>query len=397
VRKINPHDFRVARRSTARDINRLIALNLIREHQPISRAELARRMQTTRGVIGLLVNQLIADGLIYEGAAPDTRRGRKPVGLHVRTQDRLVAAVDVRLSRIYMMLCDFAGRQIAFETLDPILSPTELVRELIERVRAMLAANPGAGQCEGLGVVIPGMVDRQGRVLNAPLLGWRDVDIREPLAQGTGLPVHVESAARACALAQMWLGREEEPGADDFVYVSISDGVGTGLVIGGELVRGDGQIAGEFGHMPLNLDGPRCACGANGCWMAYISNLATISRYRNSRALDAGGALTVADIIDRARGGDVRALAAIETTARYLGLGLAAIIHGIDPARVYIGGEITGAWDIVEPAMRAALAERALTARAAAAAILPSRLEHPRLRGAAALLAAPIFAAPRVG
>jgi predicted NBD/HSP70 family sugar kinase len=128
--------------------------------------------------------------------------------------------------------------------------------------------------------------------------------------------------------------------------------------------------------------------------MAYISNLATISRYNNGAANGSG--LTVSDIIKRARDGDVKAMAAIQATARYLGLGLVTIIHGIDPACVYIGGEITTAWDLVEPIMRAALAERSLTGEKIHTAIQPSRIEYPRLRGAAALVAAPIFAAPRL-
>ncbi len=397
MRKINPNQFNLARRSTPRDINRQIALNLIREHQPVSRAELSRRMQTTRGNVGVLVDQLIAEGLIYEGATGEAPRGRKPVSLNVRTADRLVVAADLRPSHLYVMLCDFVGRQISLETLDPILSPDKFIQVFSAKVLTLLKMHDA--HCEGIGVVIPGMVDIEtGRVLNAPLLGWRDVDIREPLSRATGMPVYVESAAKACALAQMWLSRDEAPITYDFIYVSISDGVGTGLVIDGQLVRGNGQIAGEFGHMPLSLDGPRCACGASGCWMAYISNLATISRYKLSQnsGSHSDSGLTVTDIIARARSGDVKAMAAIQATARYIGLGLVTIIHGVDPARVYIGGEITAAWDLIEPTMREALVERALTAKAGQTVIQPSRIQYPRLRGAAALVAAPTFAAPRI-
>ena len=389
MRKIDPHNFNVARRSTGRDINRRIALNLVREHQPISRAELARRMKTTRGTVGILINELISEGVIYEGGNGHTARGRKPVFLHVRTRDRLVVAADVRVSRIDVMLCDFAGRQIALETLDPILAPSDFITRFASCAGALLKDNASAGKCEGVGVVIPGMVDRDtGRVINAPQLGWRNVELRDPLSKATGLPVFVESAGKACALAQMWLSPVDDPGAHNFIYVSISDGVGTGLVVEGELVRGNNQIAGEFGHMPLSFDGPLCACGAHGCWMAYISNLATISRY--------GDTVTVTEIIERARRGDSRAKAAIQATARYLGLGLVTIIHGVDPARIYIGGEITTGWDMVEPVMRAVLAERALDEEAVRTVIQPSTIEFPRLRGAAALVAAPTFAALRL-
>jgi len=109
MRKINIRDFQVARQSTSRDVNRQILLNLLRAHQPVSRADLARLMNTTRGVVGALVNELIADGLVFDGPTRPASRGRKPTLLYVRTRDRLVIAADVRVSAIDIALCDFAG------------------------------------------------------------------------------------------------------------------------------------------------------------------------------------------------------------------------------------------------------------------------------------------------
>jgi len=398
MRKINIKDFQVARQSTSREVNRQILLNLLRAHQPVSRADLARLMNTTRGVVGALVNDLIADGLVYDGATRPASRGRKPTLLYVRTRDRLVVAADVRVSGIDIALCDFAGEQIAIERMPPILSPDEFTREFPKYVSALLRKHKAVELCEGIGIVVPGMADREtGRVISAPLLGWRDIEIGTPVAKLTGLPVIVESAGKACALAHMWLSHEEVSNTQDFIYITVSDGVGTGLVIGGRLVSGHGGTAGEFGHMAINLDGPRCACGANGCWMAYISDLATSSRYAsyvNSKT--SASVQSVRNIIALAHSGNVKAMAAIQTTARYLGLGLVNILHGVDPACVYIGGEITTAWDIVEPTMREAIAGRALTEKIATAVIVPSRVADPRLRGAVALIASPTFAAPNV-
>lgn len=407
MRKIDLRDFNVARRTTSRDINRRILLNLVREHQPLSRADLARKMKLGRGVISVLVSELIAEGLVYEGTTGEAARGRKPTFLHVRTQDRLILAIDMRFSRTYLMLADFGGRQIALEIFDTIFDPVEIVKNLAERIRRILNAHNGFSSCEGIGVAVPGMVDqRSGRILNAPTLGWHDVDLRDSLSKATGLPVHVENAARACALAQMWLGKTEGIGAHTFLYVSVSDGVGVGVVVNGELVRGHDNIAGEFGHAPLNIDGPRCMCGATGCWEAYVSNIATLSRYFGRDLSEVGtkpvwasggDSFSVADLIARARSGDVKAVAAIQATARYLGLGLATLVNGLNPERVYIGGEITSAWDMTESTVRAALAERALTKAAGETPIyIASAVEYPRLRGAAALVAAPTFAAPRV-
>src|SRR6267378_164559 len=238
MRKINTRDFSIATRTTARDINRRIALNVIRERQPISRADLARHMKMTRGVVSVLVQELILQGLIYEGVTGEAARGRKPTFLHVRTQDRLAIAVDVRFSKTYLMLCDFSGRQLGVEIYDTVFSIPEFVRDLAARIKKVLTGRGADVACEGVGVVVPGMVDqRTGRILNAPALGWRGIDLRSKLTAATGLPVHVENSGRACALAQLWLEKAETAG-HSFVYISVSDGIGAGIVINGELIRG---------------------------------------------------------------------------------------------------------------------------------------------------------------
>jgi N-acetylglucosamine repressor len=407
MRKINTLDFHVATRTTARDINRHIALNLIREHQPISRADLARRMRLTRGVVSMLVQELIAQDLIYEGATGEAARGRKPTFLHIRTHDRLVVAVDVRFTMTYLMLCDFSGRQLAIETYDTLFSIPEFVKDLATRIRKLLKRHGLGFTCEGIGLVVPGMVDqRTGKILNAPALAWRDVDIRTRLAAATGLSVHVENSGRASALAQLWLERGEAIGGHNFVYISVSDGVGVGIVINGELLRGRDHIAGEFGHMTLNLDGPRCMCGNNGCWEAYTSNLATLSRYfgwdlskyspKRFKETERGS-FTVLDLVARARSGDSKGLAAVMATGRFLGFGIASIINLVNPDCIYLAGEITTAWDLIEGTVRETIAERVLIEGATRTPLrVTSTQQYPRLRGAAALIAAPTFAAPRV-
>jgi len=406
MRKINPHDFKVARRGTSREINRQIVLNLIRAHQPISRADLSRLMNVRRGVASLLVSELLGESLIFEGALGEAvGRGRRPTFLYIDSRQRCVVGIDIRASRTYIMLTDLMGKQLgvvsSFQTSKDI---DVLTKELARRIKLVLTEFSEVGACEGVGVVAPGMVDPAlGRVLHAPTLGWRDVNLRDPLAAALGIPVHIENSGKACALAQLWTTRSDVVASGNSVFVSISDGVGTGVVVNGEVMRGRHNTAGEFGHVPLSIDGPRCSCGATGCWEAYVSNLATLSRYfghdlSEGRPREAGEAsFTVEDLVARARAGDAKALAAVNSTARYLGLGLASIVNSIDPARIYIGGEITTAWSLIEPIVRSALRERTLTNFGGATEIhiVPAE-EHPRLRGAVALVAAPAFAAPMV-
>jgi predicted NBD/HSP70 family sugar kinase len=384
-----PRELRPATRETPRAINQQIILGLLRSHQEMSRAELARRLGMQRSAIGRIVADLIAQGLVCEGKARTTARGRRPTILHLDSRERCAVAVDVRVTRTSLVVTD--------------LDPRDFVEHLAHEVRRVLAENAGAGRCEGVGIAFPGMLDRSGDiVVQAPALGWRDVAIRAPLAASLGLPVIMENAVKAWALAQVWALRGDSP-AGDMVFLNVSDGVGVGVVIGGEVLRGRHNVAGEFGHLPLSVDGPRCACGAVGCWEAYVSNLATVSRYVGLTLAPGQpvppevARLSVEDVVARARRGDARATTALLSTAHYLGLGLASIVNALDPDRLYIGGEISAAWDLIEPTVRAALAQRVLVAAAADVRIVVvAAQEHPRLRGAAALVGAPILGAQAV-
>lgn len=407
MRQINPKKFTLAKRGTSREINRQIVLNLIRTHQPISRADLSRLMETNRANITFIVNELLEENLVLEGAQGNEKnRGRKPTFLYLNTQKSYAVAVDVRASRTAFMFTDSIGNQISeilsFPTEGDI---TKFVVKLSEQIKKNTPKNIARSRCEGIGIVVPGMLNRKtGFVLRAPTLGWKNVDLLTPLQnEFEGIEIHLENSGKACALSQIWMKRNDFPFSNDIVFVSVSDGVGVGVVINGEVMRGKHNTAGEFGHIPISVDGLPCSCGANGCWEAYISNLATLSRYfgknlmkKQPQSIEEAN-FTIEDLIDKAREGEGKALAALNSTARYLGLGLASVINAIDPFCVYIGGEITEAWDLIEFQVREAIKERVLTKELGLIEIrIVPAMEHPRLRGAVALVTAPAFAAPKV-
>ena len=397
----------MATRGTSREINRQIALTLIRAHQPVSRADLARLMETNRANVTLLINQLLQEGLVREGAQASQKvRGRKPTFLYINSQKSVAVAVDVRASRTYLMITDSIGKQVGDIVSFPTkFDPDDFVKDLGVNVRKALMKVAGTSVCDGIGIVVPGMLDRKtGVVLHAPTLRWRNVNLLDPLTREfEGTEIYLENSGKACALSQIWSTRGDSLALNDIAYVSVSDGVGVGVVMNGELVRGKHNTAGEFGHVPLSIDGPQCSCGANGCWEAYISNPATLSRYfgrdissRQPQSIDVAE-FTIEDLITRARSSDSKALTALHSTARYLGLGLASIINSVDPSQIYIGGELTEAWDLIEAEVRAAIKERALTADLGEVPIrIVPAIEHPRLRGAVALVTARAFAAPKV-
>jgi N-acetylglucosamine repressor len=414
MRKINTRDFRLATRSTPREVNRRIVLNLIREYQPISRAELARRMQVHRGTMTPLVRELVESGVVFEKGTAATARGRRPTLLCVRTRGRLVVAVDIRPGRSVIALADVSGHVTARESFVTPDSPEALPDLLAIEVASLLRqhAPDGVDGCQGLGIVLPGMVDRKtGRLIYAPRLGWRDVDLRSAVAQRVGMRCYIESAPIACALARLWLEPDTTRSVNSFAYVSVSDGIGVGLVFNGEMLRGEGHTAGEFGHVPLDPNGPECVCGRIGCWESLACNSATVDRYiehlTGMTTSKNGGAKRPArgtirpgidEIVRRARGGEPAAVSALTETGRHIGKGLALVVNAFNPGRVYVGGEITAVWELLEGPIRDALAASTITERARATPVVPdSAPAEYRLRGAVALVTAPGYAALAVG
>ena len=138
MRPIDPNAFHLAQRGTPREINRRIALNLIRARQPLSRADLARLMGTRRAAVGVLVKDLIDDGLVFEGAKGETRRGRKPQFIYIETRKRCVVAVDLRPTRVSVMITDVVGKPlVGVSIFDTPRDPKRCIKLLADRIRAL--------------------------------------------------------------------------------------------------------------------------------------------------------------------------------------------------------------------------------------------------------------------
>ena len=268
-----------------RDINRRIVLNLIRTRHPISRADLARVSGLQRSTISLIVEQLIEENWVLEGPTGRLPRGRRPTFLRLNDK-RAIIGVDIRPSQTTVALADANGKFISQEAMPTPAEPGPGLDGIIERIQRIKRSCQGK-KIEGVGVSLPGRYDeRTDRLVFAPNLKWRDVHIRTPIAKATGLEVEMENAANACVLAAVWFERLEE--CRNFVVVTVSEGIGVGILANGQLVRGLHGMAGEFGHVPLVPDGPVCGCGSRGCWEVFASNQAALRYYLESGS-DTGG------------------------------------------------------------------------------------------------------------
>src|SRR5262249_30176509 len=162
---------------------------------------------------------------------------RKPMHLYIDTRRRCALAADVNAQRTSTMVTDLLGQPLL-----PVRSfatprrPSGLVKELVARLRGILAEHREFGACVGLGVVVSGVVDQTGsRLRFSPTLGWRDVDLLRPLAAALDIPVVIENSVKACILAQVWAQRGDAPVDGPVAFVNISDGVGVGIAIDGKL------------------------------------------------------------------------------------------------------------------------------------------------------------------
>src|SRR5262249_12035387 len=189
--------------------------------------------------------------------------GRRPTFLRLNEQ-RAIIGVDIRPTQTTIALADVNGRFLAQECFPTPADPAEAAARMIAVFRRLIDSHPSR-HFDGIGVSLPGRFDLESqRLIFAPNLKWPSYDIKTPIAAATGLEVGFENAANACVLSEVWFGQNE--GVRDLVVLTVSEGIGAGILANGRLVRGVSGMAGEFGHAQFDPAGPVCSCGARGCW-----------------------------------------------------------------------------------------------------------------------------------
>lgn len=379
IRRIDLASAQPASSEIARDINRDILLELIRFNQPLARADLSRLSGLRPSTVSAIVEQLIRENWVHEGAVIKAARGRPSTMLSINSS-MVTCALDVRPDRAILALVDLSGRFLSRETIPSSSDLRRTVAQIGKRIRA-LREEHATKSFEGVGVSLPGRVHPvTQRVLLAPNMGWHDFDLKSALEQESGLQVELDNDANVCLLSELWYGRLQ--GARNVVLVAVAEGVGTAILAGGHMHEGYNGLAGEFGHISIDPAGPLCGCGQQGCWEMVASSRAAI------RAFNAAGKRKVQNIYDLLRlmeDGDASAVAAFNSQARALGRGLRLITAALSPELILVVGDITAVWEHVHPLIEAELASSMLAGD-------PPRLratgdaELARLSGSAAML-----------
>ena len=362
MRQVNLNQPAAASSETARHINRRIVLNLIRNRQPISRADVARLSGLQRSTVSLITEELIADKWVVEGPTGRLPRGRRPTFLQLNDR-RMVICVDIRPSCTTIGVGDVNGKFTPLDSLATPADPTVAVKELARRIRSLMKSHSRM-QFEGIGVSMPGRIDLSThRLVFAPNLKWPVTDLKGPLEREIGLEVELENAANACALSAMWFEQSAE--IRDLAVITVSEGIGAGIIAHGQLITGRRGMAGEFGHVPLEPGGPLCSCGNRGCWEVLASNRAAMRYYFESRGQDTPpdtNSMTFHELLTLADQGDILATRALTRMALQLGRGTRMIVAGLAPEAITFIGEFTAAWNRFRPVIEAEVQAQSISA-----------------------------------
>lgn len=382
MRLINLTPKQGASTEGVRDHNKRIVLNLIRKKQPISRADLARLTGLQRSTISLIVDEVIEDQLVVEGTTGRLPRGRRPTFLQMN-DTRVAIGIDIRPTKTALALVNINGIFLAQESWPTPESPEMLIQQLIERVPMIVRDHPGRS-FEGIGISVPGRIsEKTGHLVFAPNLGWAEVDLAGPLHAATGLEIEIENAATASVLSAVSFGGFDT--CTNLVAVTVSEGIGTGIFIDSILARGMNGMAGEFGHVPVDPNGPLCNCGGHGCWELYASNRAALRYYA-----DLGGRpdpdMTFSALLSLADQGDQPAQKALEKMAYALGRGMRMIVAGLAPETILVVGDLTQSWHRFASILQAQVQAQTLGG-GSPPQVLPAQEDGMgRLRGTVALV-----------
>lgn len=337
-----------------RDLNRSAVLRLIGGEGPIARAEIARRLRLSPATVTAVTRRMISAGLVRVVDQAPSRGGRPSLLLGLVGGAANALGVKVVADHLVGVRVDLDGVVVdrfehPFQADDP--GAIELLAELL---RPHTEPREGSPLFLGVGLGVPGVVDGgQHAVVDSPMLGWHSLDVGQLLKRRLGVPVLVDNDVNTLAVASRLYGRGKD--VDDFLTVTIGRGVGLGIIVGGNVYRGAHGGAGEFGHVTVVEDGPRCECGKNGCLEALVADPALVARGEREGLLQAG------DGIDRLRGlaeaGDLRAARIFADAGAILGRAVAGLVNVLSPELVLISGEGTQAWPQMSSSFHRGLTE----------------------------------------
>jgi glucokinase-like ROK family protein len=341
-------------------------LNLIRDRGSITRTEIIEITKLSAPTISSLVNILIESGFVREGGIGLSSGGRKPVVLEFDYEVRKILGIDMGATHITIVVMNLKGEvSHRFSThMDVINKPEETIQVINKEVKDILnKAGLGSNDLLGIGFTIPAPLvnEKTGEFITYYMPAWNDIPAIRAISDMGDVPIYFENDANAAAICEKWWG--SGLGYDNLVYIKLGTGVGSGIMINGEIYKGFNGTAGEIGHTTIEADGRKCRCGNHGCLESYIGIQGILSDARKALKDDPNwkerlAELDVKGVVRAAREGNLECEKIISTAGWYLGIGLANIINLVNPGLLILGGDLADAGQmLLEPARRS-LVER---------------------------------------
>lgn len=324
--------------------NKALVLEKVIKHAPISRADIANMTGLNKGTVSSLIKELLDEQLIEESGPGKSSGGRRPVMLLFNQVAGYSIGIDLGVNYILGILTDLKGI-IYREQLIRIdqLSYEEILQEIYKVIDELITSVP---KCPygivGIGIGVPGIVSNDHKILLAPNLQWRNIDLKSALENKYKVPVTIDNEANAGAYGEKKFGVGKD--YNNLIYLSVGIGIGVGMILNGELYRGSKGFSGEFGHMTIEINGKDCRCGSNGCWELYASERALLMKAKQSglqQELDDD--VTLEQITELAEKGNPSAIQLFDEVAEYLGMGINNIINIFNPEQVIIGNRMAEA------------------------------------------------------
>ncbi len=341
-----------------RRINTGRLFHIIRQNPGMSQQTLSRQSGIDPATISIIITNLETAGIVRRTTdAPTGRAGRPTVALNIDPRAGYLAGVGIEPDTIRITLATIDGVACADLTVAGNTDPAAAALATRDGIFAALRKVKAKRQALlGVGVALPGLVSLAGRVVFAPNLGWRDLDIGSMLAAHINCPIRLENDVKAASIAEHLFGASRD--ITDFVYIMGRSGIGGGLYLMGEIYRGPHGLAGEIGHMKIVPGGRACGCGARGCFEAYVSERAILAELAAARH----PARDVDAILHGWAAQDPVVQAIVAEAGGYLGLGLANLINIISPRRIVLGGSLARLAPCLLPEALRSLHENALAA-----------------------------------
>ncbi|MGP4079032.1 ROK family transcriptional regulator [Pseudalkalibacillus sp. R45] len=330
-----------------KNMNTKIVLDCIIEHEPISRAEISKRVKISKPTVSQLVNQLLMDGFVYEVGMGNssTTGGRKPVQLCFNERNAYIIGIDIGGSKVASGITDLRGKVHSYREF-----PTQeflhkdLFKRLQEDVQEMLNdLNLTKSDILGIGLGVAGVTDvEKGLVIAAPALEWKQFLIKDELEAYYDLPIFVDNDVNISVLGEHWIGAGVEK--SNIIYISIGTGIGSGIILNGNLYRGSNYSAGEIGYQVTDRELARDfnpvlkGFGFLESMAGGISIGEQLSERINKK-------VTAKEAFEMADKGDEDARDVIDFAIENLGIGISNYISLLDPEIIILGGGISGSYE----------------------------------------------------